>query len=204
VQPSDVFFTSDTTGYATTTGGDIFATADAGNTWRSVIAEPWPITSITFPSAQVGYAVGAAPVVLKTTDGGASRSETGLPADAGSLREVRCASVDVCAGVTTAGDRIVRTGDGGAHWDSAAASSQPLRAIALPGPSQVVAVGSGGTTVVSGDGGATFAPVGGVLTGTFTSISALSSQVGYAFGAGGALARSTDGGQTWAESDAAT
>lgn len=204
VQPSDVFFTSDTTGYATTTGGDIFSTADAGNTWRLVIAEPWPITSITFASPQVGFAVGGAPVVLKTTDAGATWSETGLPADAGALREIRCASADVCAAVTNPGDRIVRTGDGGAHWDSLAPSSEALRAIALPGPGQVVAVGSGGATVVSGDAGASFAPVGGALTGTFTSVSALTSQVGYAFGAGGALARSTDGGRTWAESDAAT
>ena len=204
VTPSDVAFTSDTTGFATTNGGDIFATSDAGNTWRSVIAEPWSISSITFSSPSVGYAVGNAPAVLETRDGGATWTESGLPGDVSALKTIRCASDAVCTGVSASGDRLVTTHDGGQTWDSVAASSVALQAVGLPSATQAVAVGDGGATVVSNDAGASFAPIGGALTGTFTSVSALSGRVGYAFGAAGALARTTDGGQTWTEDDAAT
>jgi photosystem II stability/assembly factor-like uncharacterized protein len=204
VEPSDLRFTSETTGFATTTGGDVFITVDAGNTWKAVVAEPWAIRTITFVTPDVGYAAGDAPAVIKTTDGGQTWAEQPLPADAGGLRQMRCATPDVCLGVTGGGDRLVRTVDGGANWESLAASSVSLRAVGLPTATQAVGVGEDGNTVVSDDAGSTFSPVGGVLTGRFTGLSARGAKVAYAFGFGGALARTVDGGQTWSEIDAAT
>jgi len=204
VEPSDVDFVSDTAGFVTTSGGDIFRTADAGNTWKPVVAEPWSLRTITFPTAQTGYAAGDAPAVLKTTDGGATWSEIPLPADAGALARVRCADATTCVGVTTGGDRLVRTTDGGGDWESLAPSSLVLTSVGMPSATQAVGVGQNGTTVISGDAGNTFSPVGSALTGQFDGLRALDGKVAYAYGPFGSLARTTDGGRTWTENDAAT
>lgn len=204
VEPTDVDFVSDTTGFTTTSGGDIFRTSDAGNTWKPVVAEPWTLRSITFPTALTGYAAGDAPAVLKTTDGGATWSEIPLPADAGALARVRCADASTCVGVTTGGDRLVRTTNGGDDWESLAPSSLVLTSVGMPSATQAVGVGQDGTTVASGDAGDTFAPVGGALSGQFDGLRALDAKVAYAYGPFGSLARTTDGGRSWTENDAAT
>lgn len=46
----------------------LFKTIDGGNSWVQV--ESYPITSISFPTLDVGYAVGGDGFVLKTEDGG--------------------------------------------------------------------------------------------------------------------------------------
>lgn len=204
VQPTALDFVSGTTGFAVTSGGTVFKTDDAGGTWKAAVEEPWAIRAVTFPSASVGYAVGDAPALVKTEDGGATWKELGLPADAGALRTLRCATPDVCVGVTAAGDRVVRTVDGGRTFDSVAPSTVALRAVAMPSASQVVGVGDAGTTVSSSDGGTSYQPVGDLLIGRFTALTAVSAKLAFASGEGGALARTTDGGESWQQRDAAT
>ena len=203
-QPLELRFTSETTGFASTSSGEMFVTPDAGNTWKPVVAEPWSIRSIVFPSTKVGYAVGDAPVALRTNDGGVTWAESPLPEDTQALAQIRCASVDVCVGVTGAGDRLARTIDGGVHWESLTPSSESIRAIALPSTTQVVGVGDGGATIVSTDVGATFSPLSIGLPGSFLGLSAQTAKAVYAFGEGGALARTTNNGESWTEIDAAT
>jgi photosystem II stability/assembly factor-like uncharacterized protein len=204
ISPTDVDFVSDTTGYVVTNGGEAFQTTDGGNTWRTVLGLPFTLRSIAFPSPAVGYVAGDAATVFKTTDGGASWQESDLPADVGSLAQIRCASVDICEGVGTFGDRLVRTTDGGGSWDSVSPTTAPIKAVALPAPDQVVAVGKNGTTVVSTPGASSFVPIGGVLPGRFKAVAALSPSTAFAYGLGGSLARTTNGGSTWTETDAAT
>jgi photosystem II stability/assembly factor-like uncharacterized protein len=203
ISPVDVAFVSDTTGFVATNGGELFITADGGSSWRTALALPWTLRSVSFPAAAVGYVAGDAPAVFKTTDGGTSWVEEDLPADVGALAQIRCASTTVCEGVTSDGDRLVRTTDGGGTWDSVAAATAPIRAVALPALDRVVAVGDGGTTVVSTDGGS-FATVGGSLPGRFTGVMALNGSDALAYGRGGSLARTTNGGLSWQETDAAT
>src|SRR3954451_1325894 len=69
IAPSDLEFTSINTGFASTTGSGGFYTTDGGRTWTPVLQLPFSMRVIIFPTASVGYAVGAAPVALKTTDG---------------------------------------------------------------------------------------------------------------------------------------
>jgi photosystem II stability/assembly factor-like uncharacterized protein len=204
VPPTDMDFTSETIGVATTAGGGIYRTTDGGSTWTAVVAEPWSITSVTFPTGDVGYASGTASAVLRTVDAGRTWSEQGLPADVGGLARIACASPDVCAGVTAAGDRLARTTNGGRAWDSVAPSSFALHAVGLPSATQVTAVGASGDTVVSADAGASFTDIDAGLEGAFTGVRAVSAGFGVAFGRFGALARTTDGGETWVEQDAAT
>src|SRR4051794_1747140 len=66
VSPTDLVFTTTDRGFAATTGGKVFATSDGGSTWTPVLQEPWSVRGVTFPTASVGYAVGDAPVALKT------------------------------------------------------------------------------------------------------------------------------------------
>src|SRR5689334_14825561 len=69
ISPTDLEFTATDTGFASTSGGDVFYTTDSGSTWTPVLEEPFSVRDLAFPSATVGYAVGAAPVVRKTSDG---------------------------------------------------------------------------------------------------------------------------------------
>jgi photosystem II stability/assembly factor-like uncharacterized protein len=204
VTPTDLTFTSADRGFASTAAGSVFSTVDGGNTWTPVVDEPFAIRSLTFATPQIGYAVGDAPFALATTDGGVSWTEQPLPADSGGLASVRCATTALCLAVSTNGDRLVRTADGGTTWRALTVATTTLRAAAFASPTRAVAVGDGGTTVASDDGGVTFSPLGGALPGSFTGLKAASAKVAYAYGAGGSLARTTDGGTTWEEIDAAT
>src|SRR3954451_5736661 len=204
IAPSDIQFTSIDTGFASTTGGDVYYTTDSGSTWTPVLQEPVSIRDLEFPTANVGYAVGAAPVALKTTDGGATWRELGLPEDTPDVARISCSGTDICVAVTTDGDRLLRTVDGGASWTRVNPTSKKLAAVGLASATRAVAVGEAGTTVASDDAGRTFATLGGDLPGTFTGVKAQSDRVAYAFGEGGALARTIDGGATWSEIDAAT
>ena len=204
IQPSDIEFTSPGTGFASTTGGDVYYTTDGGSTWTPVLQLPFAMRDLEFPSASVGYAVGAAPIAFKTTDGGATWNELGLPEGTPDVARISCSGTDSCLAVTVDGDRLLRTTDGGASWTRVNPTSKKLAAVGLASATRAIAVGEGGTTVLSNDTGRTFSTLGGDLPGTFTGIKAQSDKVAYAFGEGGALARTIDGGATWSEIDAAT
>ena len=63
-----------------------------------------------------------------------------------------------------------------------------------------MAVGFSGETQISDDGGASFATIGPGIAAAFgvTGVRATSANVAHAFGSSGALARTVDGGETWA------
>src|SRR3954471_24068167 len=204
VDPTDLIFTSPTTGFASTSGGDLFSTSDGGSTWTPSLSVPFTLNGLWFVGDQVGYAIGAAPVGLKTPNGGASWDETALPEGPPPLKTIRCSGPDVCLATTVDGDRLLQTADGGGTWTRINPSSEKLRAVDLASTARVVAVGDAGTSVLSNDGGRTFSTLGGALPGSFTGVKAATAKVAYAYGEGGALARTTTGGVSWTEIDAAT
>jgi photosystem II stability/assembly factor-like uncharacterized protein len=84
-------------------------------------------------------------------------------------------------------------------------STDPVLAAGFASATRVVAGGGSGATVVSDDAGQTFNPIGGRLAGRFTAVRA--GRVGgsaFAPGADGALAKTLDGGRTWARSNVST
>src|SRR3954452_25311211 len=99
VDPTDLVFTSATTGFASTSGGDLFTTTDGGSTWTPSLSVPFSMRGLWFASDQVGYVVGDAPFVLKTTNGGAFWQEVPLPGDTPPLASIRCATPDICLAV---------------------------------------------------------------------------------------------------------
>lgn len=199
--PGDLTFTGDDTGFAVTGAGQIFRTTDGGGSWTPVDSGRGPLAGIHFVDAATGYAVGSAGTFLKTTDGGATWVP--LPVGAGTppldFTGVRCADAANCMAVTSRGDQVIRTSDGGASFSSVSPSTDAVFAAAFASAARAVAVGIAGVTVVSDDGGATWAPVGGRLSGAFSGLRAFSSTVAYAFGPNGTLARTLDGGERWTD-----
>ena len=204
--PTDLVFVSDTSGFATTSDGNIFQTTDSGVTWKSVSNTQRPVQSITFAGDKVGYAVGDQSLLLKTTDGGATWAAKDLgstsPQD---LTSVQCASDQTCVLTTKAGTVLAVTTDGGEHFAFPTPSSDPIRAAGFSSPTRLAAAGQQGSTVVSDDAGVTFKPVGGRLVGSFTRIRA-GKVPGSAFAPGpnGTLGRTVDGGKTWTRGNVTT
>lgn len=198
---TDVAFTTPQNGYAVTAegGGRIYRTTDSAGSWTLVATAPRALRGLHFPTAETGYAVGDGNTMLATGDGGAAwgvRALAGAPGDV-NLTDIRCSGTDACLLSTEAGDRLLRTADGGATAASVSPSTRRIFAAAFSSAQRVVAVGATGETVVSDSGGATFSPVGAVLPGSYSRLRATSATTAYAAGTDGRVARTTDGGQTW-------
>ena len=96
--PTDIWFTGPDVGYATVDqgpgGGAIYRTTDGGNTWNPVHNAATGLNGLFFASADVGYAVGNAKTLLRTTDGGQNWTVRPVPADIppADLNRIRCAN----------------------------------------------------------------------------------------------------------------
>jgi photosystem II stability/assembly factor-like uncharacterized protein len=202
--PTALWFTSATTGTATTNGGKIFQTVDAGNSWKLVKDAGRAVLDVTFVDALNGYAVGAGGLFLRTVDGGATW-DAKASGPVRTLTKVRCSTDLQCVISTAEGDVLVRTTDGGDTVAHLTPSTDKMLAASFASPTRLVAAGQNGTTVISDDAGTTFAPVGGRLTGVFSTLRAGQAS-GSAFAAGndGALAKTVDGGRTWTRANVAT
>lgn len=102
------------TGSAWNGEGAICSSTDGGANWTTDEWATYPLNSITFPTAQVGYAVGDMGTILKTSDGGANWS----PLTSGvstSLRAVDFDSADIGLAVGDGG-LVIATIDGGLTW----------------------------------------------------------------------------------------
>jgi photosystem II stability/assembly factor-like uncharacterized protein len=207
VDPTDVVFLTDTSGFATTSDGNIYGTTDSGVTWKSVSNTNRPVRAITFITDKIGYAVGDQSLFLKTTDGGATWTPKDIggagPAD---LTSVKCATDKVCVVTTRSGTTLGITPDGGeTAFAFPTPSTDPMLTAAFASPTRLAAAGQQGSTVVSDDTGATFKPIGGRLVGRFTRIRA-GKVPGSAFAPGpnGTLGKTVDGGRTWTRGNVAT
>ena len=147
---------------ALTTSGLAATTTDGGTTWN-VVTMGIVATLISCPSATTCYAagtaslaVGAAPAIAVSHDGGATWGRTAVPDIVMALTGLDCPSETACRAVGT--NTVLRTSDGGAHWDSVTTAPGIAPDIACP-TTQVclVTVGQGTTQVLrSIDGGASF------------------------------------------------
>jgi photosystem II stability/assembly factor-like uncharacterized protein len=194
--PTDLAFTTDKTGVAATSAGELYRTTDGGDSWTLVNVHALPVRDVHFVTAAVGFAA-ADDALLRTDDGGA----TWLKLASGNLRltSIRCADVLTCLATTQSGQALMRSIDGGLTLTAVSPSSKKLLAVAFAPGQRAVAAGEAGTTVVSGDAGSTWAPLGERLSQPFTRIRAVSASLVFAVGPKGTLARSTDGGSTWSE-----
>lgn len=157
--------------------GWIIGSSDDGTTWRLLDTTPqtW-YSAIACPTATTCLSVGGAgqtnaPLVLVTTDGGRQWAHEQVPAQAGALLDIVCASPDTCIAVPG----IARTTDGGTTWSledtPTGFGSGSIDSVTCPTSSFCMIGGSGpgaGPTPalasVSDDAGASWStdvPVGG-------------------------------------------
>jgi photosystem II stability/assembly factor-like uncharacterized protein len=191
---ADLAFTANDTGTAVTTSGRIYRTTDGAASWTLVGQTSQPLRDLRLVDANLVYAVGDH-FALKTTNGGATWAEK-LVGDV-RLTSISCADALTCLVTTVEGDRLLRTTDGAVSFSFVTPSTDKVFAAAFAAAGRAVAAGSFGTTVASNDGGATWAPVGGRLSGSFGRLRATSSSLAFAAGREGTIARTTDGGATW-------
>lgn len=168
------------------------------------------LSSLSFPSDQVGYAAGSAGVVLKTTDAGATWSTLTTGA-AGLLQAVDFLTPD--RGVAVGDDGVAFwTTDGGASWtEHSPGLGDAMRPSALLGvhmfdQQTAVAVGLDGDTrtgVVARttDGGASWTRSHPDSTLTCSYLAFLDGSLGYLLGQStegeGMIFKTTDAGLTW-------
>jgi photosystem II stability/assembly factor-like uncharacterized protein len=167
----------------------------------------------SFPSANVGYAVGSASggtpwygkflpsgawgavnTFFKTTDGGL----TWFPSNS-DMFSIACTSGATCIEVG-AGGRERRTADGGATWNDVATApgnNKPLTQIACPSGSICYAVGDRGNAMKSTDGGQTWAWLASPDGNPFYGLSCPSTSTCYATDIYAHVLKTTDGGATW-------
>ena len=204
LQPSDIFFVNETTGFALA-GGNLYRTTDAAANWVPQIQGSARLRSVYFTDASTGYAVGDGGSIFKTTDGGSIWVPQGSPVT-DPLTRVRCANANVCLFSTESGDQVLRTTDGGSTITVHDPSPLPIYAFAFQSSTTAIGVGQHGATVFSADaGGSTATPgftglgerLGGAEGLSLTRVRATNAQLVHAAGDRGRVARSTDGGKTW-------
>lgn len=156
------------------------------------------LSTVTFPSKQVGYLLLSNGSVLSTADGGRTFSrKTAVPGGAPS--DIAAIS-DTTAFVVTRGGVIQRTTDGAASWTQVHAGSPPLSGIDRADASTFYAVGNGMTLLKSVDGGKSWnaKPITSVPPGDLSSISTADANTALiATESGSQVLRTEDGGDTF-------
>jgi photosystem II stability/assembly factor-like uncharacterized protein len=200
-----IVFLDARTGYATS-GSKIFQTLDGGVSWRGVANAGPTLDDLWFADAQHGFAVGAGGAFLRSDDGGSTWAARAVAPSGQSLTSIGCNPSKVCILTTAAGTELIRTGEyGDAGGTVVTPSTDQVFAAGFASPQRVVAAGQNGATVVSDDTGVRFTPIGGRIGGTFRALRAGgAANTAYAPGAGGALAKTTDGGRTWSTGNVPT
>jgi photosystem II stability/assembly factor-like uncharacterized protein len=204
-------------GYA----GKVVLTTDGGATWsQRPSGTGRALFAVDFVDTADGWIAGEQGLMLHTVDGGATwrRQRTATEASLFALD-----FVDRRHGWAV-GDHatLLVTADGGAHWEVRALAADqnltPAEALASTGPalygvrfvnpSTGWVVGEFGKIAHSSDGGATWDSQEASLLGrdvvdvldlpTFSGVDFIDERRGVATGLGGQVARTTDGGRTWA------
>jgi len=201
--------------------GKILRTTDGGASWtRPASGTGRALYSVDFVDGLTGWISGQDGVLLRTTDGGSSWGRLASPT---TLYVFAIDFIDRQRGWAV-GDRsvLLDTRDGGATWaartvasargeasaEDVAAAESVLYDVRFVTADVGWIVGEFGKILHTTDGGVTWAAQQGSLLGgaivdvldipTFFGARFLSTQAGVVTGGDGRLARTTDGGTTWA------
>ena len=198
------FFCEDTA-YAVTSGGVIARTFDAGNHWIGRRITQTPLEDLQFIDGPVGWVIGQSGLIWKTKDGGLNWENQSYGDTAAWLLDIQMLdrSTGIIIGATREkkemlGGLLLRTIDGGEHWNKIDVGGLGYSEIVTPNDSTVAFLAYG-ALYTSHDKGATWK-----RTLTFDGypcrcLSILGS-AGIMGGSSGTTAYSRDGGATWTES----
>jgi photosystem II stability/assembly factor-like uncharacterized protein len=176
----------------------IFQTTHAQFAWEWQNPKPQGNTlrDVFFNDTIIGYAVGDAGTLIKTTDGGNNwnRVYTGVWDALNSVY-----FTDSYNGYI-AGERgrILKTIDAGGHWDSLATNTtKTLYSIVFVNNNTGYAVGDSGTILKTTNGGTTWQMLTSGTTNRLLSVSFIDENTGIVTGNNGTSLKTTNGGATW-------
>lgn len=207
---TSLYFTSIDTGYATQGGGTVLKTTDGGAHWRSIVLPiSWPFNSLFFTDKQTGYMAGDLGNILKTEDAGETwqvQSQFPYGMTISNLAAVNFINKDI--GFIVGGKDILKTIDGGKHWELAAQSNFDLRSVSFVDADHGISVGGDWLHEFSGiitstNGGTTWNERSAILTDrNISKIKFVNANIGYVVGGnswtyGGFILKTIDGGDTW-------
>jgi len=214
-KPTDIIFTGADTGLAATTGGKVYRTTDAANTWTLAIDYGRTVQSFALAGTSV-IAAGDQGLLRSSNDGGETWTGVDKAAiGAVNLSGVSCASALLCVMTTSAangqpGNDLIRyeapagTSSGTPSTSQVTPSGTPIAAAAFAAGSNVVAAGTAGVTALSSDAGKTFTQVGSKLPGSFNGVVAGPAKTAFAYGDNGAIAKTVNGGAAWSQASVPT
>lgn len=180
--------------------GHILRSADDGRTWE-VAAVPTmaTLTSVHFPDAQHGWAVGHDAQVLHSGDGGRTwtRQYQGPDLDA-PLLSVLFLDAETGFAVGAYGQYLSTT-DGGRNWNPRHIIDQDrhFNRITVGPAGTLYIAGEQGTLLRSTDRGATWQAMDSPYGGSFYGVLPLSPEVLLAYGLRGRIYRSDNDGDSW-------
>jgi photosystem II stability/assembly factor-like uncharacterized protein len=196
-------------GVAASDSGQALVTGDGGTTWQAFpTGVSWPQGVALAPGTKIGWIVGFAGGLRKTTDDG----KTWRAQDSGTtayLFGVDCLNANDAWAVGDAGT-ILHTTDGGAQWTKQPSGTtyQLFAADFLDAQNGWVVGGQdmGNTPVIlhTTDGGSHWTTQATDATTRLRDVSFVNDQDGWAVGEFGVVVRTTDGGQTWTTQDPGT
>jgi photosystem II stability/assembly factor-like uncharacterized protein len=183
-------------GAAATAASAASAASVSGRAWVAHHLEAGPLLSVAAPDAAHAWAVGPAPSIVATSNGGATwRAQD--PGTKEALYGVAFSDATHGWAVGDA-DTIVATSDGGVHWttQTTPSTAAPLIGVAARG-SDVWAVGAGGAIVATSDGGGTWAAQSSQTSKDLYSVTFADATHGWAVGDAGTIVSTSDGGVHW-------
>lgn len=217
---TSLYFTSADTGYASIGNGHTgpaLKTTDGGLTWTTItLPVNWPFNSVFFSNKQTGYMVGNLGNILKTEDAGATwQIQNQFPS---SLTNSNIASVDFVDqinGFAVGNTDILKTIDGGKHWELVAHSAFDLRSVSFIDSLHGICVGGDwlheySCITTTSDGGKTWDERSSTVTDRYINkVKFVNANIGYAVGGntntfGGFILKSTDAGNTWSRINTGT
>lgn len=179
----------------------MYYSEDAGLNWKAktILTGGFTLTSVTFITAQEGWAVGNGGTILHTRNGGETWEQIKRPTDS-DLNEVQFATshVGYIAAMTEWGHEILRTVDGGQNWQKVYEDPKGgyVFQMALYGEKIAVAAINDDHLIRTEDGGVTWKTVDATLLGA-ASVIFTTDGTGWLVGKKGSFYRSIDQGRTW-------
>jgi photosystem II stability/assembly factor-like uncharacterized protein len=192
---SDVALPTSAVGYVVGQGGMALRTVDGGATWTVLpLPSDVSLTGVDFVNADSGWVVGDAGTAFRTSDGG---SHWDLM-DMGTMAAFTDVAVTNRRVVVTGNDGTVTVFSGGdvpSHWSSDAGAT--FVHVAMVEDAYGYALTDGGSVIATTDDGVTWSASTNERLIEMSGIAALN-QGAVAVGASGTIARTADGGATWA------
>lgn len=185
--------------------GLIIVSDDEGQSWRQIPSDSdVTLTSITFVSFKIGFAVGHESTILRTDDAGLTWRVTNADPDGVALLRIRF--VDATRGfVTGGGGTLLATSNGGDSWVQTIVTTKEdefdpqLHDIARVSDGRLIAAGEAGYLFRSADGGASWNELVSPYVGTFFGLLSLGGSKIIAYGMLGHVFLSSDAGDSWIE-----